>query len=162
MTQPRLVTDEVKAMIGREAQPWTAPEPVDRGAIRRLAEALMDENPLYTDEEYAKKTRYGGIIAPPTFAIRPPWGTWEMKGPSEWIPAVDVPGTRRTVNAGNELEFFRPVRPGDTLSHRTRVADIYERQGRSGPMAIATVETVVSNQRGQVVALFKQTFLKMT
>jgi len=38
--------------------------------IRRFAQAIDDPNPLYYDEEYAKKTIYKGIIAPPYSAMR--------------------------------------------------------------------------------------------
>jgi len=40
---------------------------IEAGAIRHFVEALGDPNPLYTDAEYARQTRWGGIIAPPTF-----------------------------------------------------------------------------------------------
>jgi acyl dehydratase len=35
--------------------------------IRHFADGLGDTNPLWTDEEYAKRTKWGGIIAPPCF-----------------------------------------------------------------------------------------------
>ena len=40
---------------------------VEKGAVRKFAEAIGDPNPLYVDEEAAKASRYGGLIAPPTF-----------------------------------------------------------------------------------------------
>src|SRR5699024_3946968 len=42
---------------------------VEKGHIRKFADSIGDSNPLYRDEEYAAKTTYGGIIAPPTFPI---------------------------------------------------------------------------------------------
>ena len=42
--------------------------PIDYEAITTFANALGDMNPLYNDPGYAgKKTRYSGIIAPPTY-----------------------------------------------------------------------------------------------
>ena len=41
--------------------------PVEAGHILMFARAIGDENPVYTDEEAARKTEAGGIIAPPTF-----------------------------------------------------------------------------------------------
>ena len=38
---------------------------VEKGAIKKFADAVDDGNPLYWDEEYAKNTKYGSIIAPP-------------------------------------------------------------------------------------------------
>ncbi|MDP6509730.1 MAG: MaoC family dehydratase N-terminal domain-containing protein [Dehalococcoidia bacterium] len=42
-------------------------EVATKDAIRHFAFGYRDTNPLWTDEEYASGTRYGGIVAPPTF-----------------------------------------------------------------------------------------------
>ena len=67
MTQESLVTDELKAAIGVESAP--ALNEVEKGAIRKFAQAVGDPNPLWQDEEYAKKGPYGRIVAPPTFLV---------------------------------------------------------------------------------------------
>ena len=41
--------------------------PVEAGQIMLFARAANDSNPMYSDEEYAKTTEVGHIIAPPTF-----------------------------------------------------------------------------------------------
>ena len=38
---------------------------IEMGLIRKFAEAIGDSNPLWQDEEYGKRTKHGGIIAPP-------------------------------------------------------------------------------------------------
>lgn len=45
--------------------------------IRHYADGIGDTNPLWRSEEYAKNTRYGGIIAPPGFWI-------VLLHPAEW------------------------------------------------------------------------------
>jgi len=42
---------------------------VTKMKIKEFVEAIGDKNPLYTNERYGRKTRFGGIIAPPTFVI---------------------------------------------------------------------------------------------
>ena len=42
--------------------------PVEYTHIMMFARSVGDDNPIYHDEEYARKTEVGGIIAPPTFA----------------------------------------------------------------------------------------------
>ena len=76
MAEESLITEEMKKVVGVVQEPiiWE----VERGAIKRFAEAVGDPNPLYFDEEYAKGTRYGGIVAPPGF-----WG-WRVKAPLSW------------------------------------------------------------------------------
>ena len=41
--------------------------PIEAGHIMMFARAIGDPNPIYCDEEQARKTEPGGIIAPPTF-----------------------------------------------------------------------------------------------
>src|SRR5262245_693847 len=52
-------------MSTEEAYSWKFP--VEAGDIMLFARALGDPNPIYSDAEYARTTRCGGIIAPPTF-----------------------------------------------------------------------------------------------
>ena len=60
-----MIPEEMKECIGMVDPP--AVYEVEKGSIRRYAEAVGDNNPLYRDEAYASKSRYGGIIAPPGF-----------------------------------------------------------------------------------------------
>lgn len=158
----RFVTEDVKAMIGAVGEPYTWPEPLDRSAIRRFVQSTFEEKRAYTDEEYATGSRYGGLSAPPAYVIRPPYGFWDrgMLGEAA-IPEVEVPGTTRGVNGGNEAEWFRPVREGDIITQQARIADIYEREGRSGPFAAIVAETFFTNQRGELVAISRQTTMRL-
>ena len=61
-----LLTEELRGWIGREVS-YTGPEEIGRAAIRYFALAIGDENPLYTDEAYARAAGYPSIVAPPTF-----------------------------------------------------------------------------------------------
>ncbi len=42
---------------------------IEKGMIRQFVQAIDDQNPLWQDEEYARKSQYGGIIAPPHFIL---------------------------------------------------------------------------------------------
>ena len=58
--------DRIRARIGKgfeSRRPWRTE--VTRDAIYHLALAIGDLSPLYVDEEYAKKTRWGTLLAPP-------------------------------------------------------------------------------------------------
>ena len=58
---------QLRCRLGQEV---TGPPPylteATRDAIRHWAEALSDDNPLWLDADYARPTRWGTIIAPPT------------------------------------------------------------------------------------------------
>ncbi len=145
-TEESLITDELRNAIGVESEPLTYE--VERGDIIRFAEAIDDSNPLYQDEEEARSSRYGGIIAPPTFfrSLRP--------GP----PRAPVQSPlHRNLDGGSDWEFLEPVRPGDRITVTNKLADVVQRTGRLGPMIIMTRETRYVNQLGQLVAIQRST-----
>lgn len=148
--EPRL-TDDLKARIGR----WTEPSviEVEKGAIRRFAQAVEDGNPLYADEEYARSTRHGGIVCPPGF-----FG-WPVKDVApDWLPNLVGRPFEQVLNTGNETEFYRPVRPGDVLVCTTRLADAYEKKGSGGTLLFVILESDYKNQGDELVARMRYMF----
>ena len=75
-----------------------------RMAILKFTEGIGDPNPLWTDEEYAVKSRFGGIVAPPSFV----WACF----------AHVIFGWRGLggFHAGCDVEFMKPVFIGDKIS----------------------------------------------
>jgi len=140
-----LLTEEMKRAVGVEWEPSVLE--VERGHIRRFAEAIGDPNPLYTDEKHARRSRYGGIIAPPTFlrAVLAPQ------------PKVELNLPKRVLDGGSDWEYFGPVRPGDVITARARIASITERALSLGPALFVTTEITYSNQFGEVVATQRST-----
>jgi acyl dehydratase len=145
----KYVTDEVRKQIGKTAEPRTYE--VERGAIRRFAEAIGDPNPLFSNEVEARRSRFGGLIAPPTFCRSMMAAFPEVK--------IDLPGNRG-LDGGSDWEYFEPIRPGDRITVQTRIADIRESEGRLGPMVFTTVETSYTNQFGQLCALQRATGIR--
>jgi len=68
VSYPDYITPDIKALIGREAQ-IEAWDEVERVAIRRLVQAVMNPDPVYWDDGYAAKTRYRGVVAPPMYPM---------------------------------------------------------------------------------------------
>ncbi|HIN23159.1 MAG TPA: hypothetical protein EYM73_02100, partial [Dehalococcoidia bacterium] len=60
-----VLTPEVKAMIGVAGEVVESWGTVDVEYLRRFTQAVMDPDPRYWDEEFAKSTHYGAIIVPP-------------------------------------------------------------------------------------------------
>ena len=54
-----------KNAVGRTTPPTL--NEIEKGAIRRFAEALGDYNPIYYDEDYARASGFSSVVAPPTF-----------------------------------------------------------------------------------------------
>ena len=148
-----MLPQEVTQLIGKTGEA-TIME-VERGAIKKYADAIGDMNPLYWDEEYARNSKYGGIIAPPGFFGWPV--KWEGSPllsvlRQEAMAAISKAGYPRVLDGGIEYEFFSPVLAGDTLAAVPRIADIQEREGKTGKMFLTVLETTYTNQSGDLVA----------
>ena len=76
----RLVTDEAKALIGYNTPPRTTADLVPTSDVRRFAPAIMDDNPVFFDEDAAGRSRRrraragAGGARPRTCAISRPAG----------------------------------------------------------------------------------------
>lgn len=162
MSEESLIPPEAKALIGAETGPTTG-YPVFEHEIRRFCYAVDDLNPLYIDPEYAAKTKHGGIIAPPMFLSIPfasdvPLSELNKDGTSKRRGGIRPPIKLERVMAGGvEVEFLQAVRPGDVLTRNTKLVDIYQREGRSGPLVFTVTETTYTNQRGEIVAVERNT-----
>ncbi len=141
-----------KSEIGNTGKPVTMH--VERGKIREFARAIKDDNPVYFDEEYAKK-RAGGIMPPPTFTMTV--GFWDDGGGRPTL-TYDV---RRLLHGEQEFEYLAPIHAGDTLTAMSRVTDVYEKAGsRGGSMSFGIMETAFTNQRGEKVLVARSTLIE--
>jgi len=151
-----MVPDELKQYIGKVDPPHL--REVEKGAIRRYADAVGDDNPLYYDEEYAKKTKYGGIIAPPGFFGWAKKTISSSEGLIGLIGAMIEAGYAGILDGGMAYDFYLPIRVGDTLVGSPKVADIALKEGKT-KMMILRFETSYTNQNGDLVAKSYQTLI---
>ena len=141
-TPPSVLTPEMREQaIGTETEPLTME--VEPGAIIKFAQAIGDENPLWNDPAAARKTRYGGLIAPPTFLRNLRLDRPELPFDSSFS---------RVLDGGSDWEYFQPVRPGDRITAISRLTDLQERPGRMGVMIFLTSLITYRNQFDEVVA----------
>lgn len=155
-----LLTDEIKSLIGKEAT-YEAPEELGRAAIRYFAMATGDPNPLYRDEEFARQTRFGGIIAPPTLVCETnQYMTGQPREDGNLGHEWEVPlSNARVLRGGNEYEFLEPVRPTDCLRVTWRISDIFEKESRSGSLLFVVSEAYYHNQDGKLLAINRETVI---
>lgn len=143
-----------KDILGKEYPPFEFP--IERGKIREMAAAVDDDNPIYHDPEYARKTRFGGIIAPPNFAVVSGfWGNWD-----EVMADLDrKPG--HTGHAEDEYIYLKPVLAGETLTGRHKIAEVYEKTGKKGGKIIfVVIETTFYNQKQEKVLVVRSTSME--
>ncbi len=131
-----------RALIGCKLRPEQYLRDASVDSVTIFANGIGDLNPLFRDQEYARWTRFGGLIAHPCF----PW-THHWPGRSYWgLPGVHGFGVMI------DCEFFRHVRPGDRISIWNRVIDIQEKPSKfSGKMAMQYLESTYINQRDEVL-----------
>ncbi|MZR29862.1 MaoC family dehydratase [Sneathiella litorea] len=130
----RATWDEIIPGELRDTRPVTLTQEV----IARYAKGVGEDNPLYFDEEYAKTTIYGGIIAPPSIHILLMFACTTTE---DWMRS---PGT---INAGQNWSYHVPIRPGDTITMRGTALDRFIRKDRM----FAVHENTFTNQHGEVV-----------
>lgn len=170
------VTKEIAALVGVPGPTFTAGAPLGADDLRRFVQGVMEQDPVHWDEGVAHASRYGGVVAPPLyvlhafrrgpgtpdpferFADEPEWDGLDVGFSFGGLPKIDVPLTR-VLNGGTEAEFFRLPRVGDTISGCAQYVSIVDREGRSGAMVLATIETVYTNQDDEKLAVVRSTVI---
>ncbi len=163
MTEKDEVFEVMKEWVGEEQGPFTCV--VDKSMLMKVPWAVDDPNPLWRDEDYARRTRYGGLIASPYFVeflrFR---GMSDYTGPPKTgrPPRRPLPGSPANVVGGEEVEYFLPIRPGDTITISRMTTDVKKRWSESlrREVVIETLEQVFRNQDGKIVATHKSTNIK--
>ena len=157
MAEGSLLTDKIKAVLGHLTEPVVLK--VEQGAIVRYCDAVGDNNPLFRDIEYAKKSRYGSIIAPPAFFGWPAKGGGIEGAMGKAVEAVAQSGLLRILDGGVDIEFFQPVYAGDTLITYGMAVDAREKTTKQGSMLFLIIESRYMNTNGDKVAVSRATLI---
>jgi acyl dehydratase len=138
-----------RSLIGRESEPVV--HEVEKGAIRRFAEALGDPNPVYAEEPAARAAGYPTLVAPATFAVT-------LTSNDRFRHSLDL-GTRSILHSEQQFEYARPIVAGDRITVRSKVTDVQERAGASGPMDVIVIEDEARDDQGAVVFRTRATLI---
>lgn len=172
---PRL-TEEVRKYIGMETDAQLACDPVERGAVRRYAQAIMDPDPIYMWDEAVRGTRYAKPVAPPLFPnamLRLPFGERDLVQERANDPRFDGAVGSSTLglpplplvnspllNGGSEVELYRFAEHGESIWLKSRYLDIYERESSKGVMLFVVIETDFLDRDGRLVMRFRKTQIR--
>lgn len=150
MTAGSVITPELKALLNKPGKPLVFD--VEKGHIRFFARAIGDDNPLFTNEEYAAQSRYKSLIAPPLFLVD-----------ACFFPFVEYVlqfnPLKANINGGSEIEYFLPVKVGDKITGVPQVIALEEKEGRSGRLLLVKVELTLTNQNNERVSRTVNTFI---
>jgi len=136
--------ERLRSRIGnkfRDRKPWITLTSAD--AIRHWAHGVGDDNPLWLDEEYARQTRYGGIIAPPSILYA---CDRIASGYVGGLPGVQA------MYSGTNWEWFKTIRVNDKIEAISMLKDLVEKKSEFAGLAIQQIyETDFINQDGETV-----------
>ena len=98
-----------------------------------------DNVPLHTDEEYAKTTFFGKLLAPGVMSFLEVWAKYLE---------VDFFGEELLAGKSTKIEWFKPVFAGDVLTGKATITNLVRRSPKNG---VAEVSIDVRNQNGDLV-----------
>lgn len=149
-----VVTDEARDWAKRDYPFFEYP--VTRIDIARFARATGETDPVYFDPAAATEAGYEDVLAPTMFpyAVRMHASTLFADLEPDGSPTADVPPlpTKRAMAGETSISFGVPIVAGDVIAVSRRVADMYEKEGRSGPLVFVVMEFTFTNQRGEQAA----------
>lgn len=98
-----------------------------------------DNIPLHTDEEYAKKTPFGRLIAPGVMSFMSVWAKYLE---------VDFFGEELLAGKSTKIEWLKPVFADDVLTGKATITNLIPRNTKNGIVEV-TIEAY--NQNGELV-----------
>ena len=140
------ITDEAieehRRRIGRKFQYSGACREANGDSILRFVNAIGDPNPLWRDEEYARKTRYGGLVAPPSFLYNVTLGL-AMHG----LKGVHA------FHSGTDWEFYKPVVVYDKITYDCTFVGLDEHSSDFAPRwLVEHYQTDYFNRKDDLIA----------
>jgi acyl dehydratase len=173
MVAKERVKPEMRARIGKEEPAVIAVDEVCKSEIRRYVIGTLDDNPLWYDETYAKKSNFGAGCAPGVYVLsaisdhHQPLGKPDFarklkadedarseirnrpgeKTEPDWPEGVGV------FHAGDDVECRQLPRIGDRIHETLKIVKIEEKTGRSGKLAIVHMDGIYTNQRGDILCI---------
>lgn len=139
---------KLKEEIGRDSEipeSYFLNSEATRDSFRHFAEGMADFNPLWRDDVAASQTRFGGVIAPPTWLCTTfaPFGFGSKLRPFGW----------QGLDGETKWRYFAPVRPGYRFKVVGRVVDVALKETKSiGPAILITGEVDYMTQEGKLLA----------
>lgn len=171
------LSESLKKYINMQSAPDVACDAVERGAVRRYAQAIMNEDLIFS-ENCSNNARYGGPVAPPLFPthmFRRPFGApdpiqnnarnVDFDGivavtSSKSLPEIEPLKGYALLNGGSQIEFIRYARHGETISVQSRYADITEKETSKGPIVLVITESEFRNEHGELLIRTRRTTIR--
>jgi acyl dehydratase len=124
---------------------------VGKEKIKEYAKAIKNFDPHYLDDDFAAKSKYGRIIAPPTFAVV--FGAYLIE-PVFNDKDLNL-NMAMLVHGEQELAFFEVVKAGDAITTGAKIIGIQNKE----KLDVIAIEVQSRNQHGRDVCRGIYTFV---
>lgn len=122
---------------------------VERGAVKKFAEAIGDLHPIFVDEEAGRKSRFKNNIAPPTFPRVFDYGVFED---------LRLPG-KGLIHGEQIYHYERPLLVGEEIQCYSEVKSYFEKSGGSGKMAFLSIKQYGEDLNGHLIFSSEQVII---
>ncbi len=156
-----LLTPEIEALVGTTRR-YTAPEPFGAASGRYFALAIGDQNPLYSDPDYARAQGLADVTAPLTLVCETNQYAglaMDHEGYAGHTWSLEIPNARQ-VRGGNSYTFHRRIRPDDIITATWSIDSVTEKRNKGGnEMLVIASKAVYTNQDGEPLAENSETII---
>ncbi|MEH7223501.1 MaoC family dehydratase N-terminal domain-containing protein [Bacillus sp. JJ1566] len=114
---------------------------VERGAVKKFAEAIGDAHPIFIDEGFGKASIYKTNIAPPTFPRVLEFGR---------IEGLILP-EKGLIHGEQIYKYERPLLVGEEISCYSKVENYVEKKGSTGSMGFLTISENGEDSNGKLI-----------
>lgn len=128
-----------KDQIGKQSN--KVKNTVERGAVKKFAEAIGDPHPIYIDEDAGRQSRYKNNIAPPTFPRVFDYGV---------IDGLNLPN-KGLIHGEQTFHYVRPLQVGEEVYCYSKVKNYFEKKGNFGQMGFLVLESYGEDEAGTII-----------
>lgn len=122
---------------------------VERGSVKKFAEAIGDLHPIFVDEKTGRSSRYNRNIAPPTFPRVFDYGI---------IEGLNLPN-KGLIHGEQTYHYERPLLVGEEITCYSAVKNYFEKRGTHGEMGFLVIESFGEDELGEMVFNSTQTII---
>jgi acyl dehydratase len=152
---PTKTYDELEAMVGWQSSAFCVE--LEHGRIEAFAEAVHDDDPVFTDQIEAQARGLADTPTPVTFFASLFFVDQDIHGPDLGFRAEDK------LHGEQHFEFERTPVAGETLAGKTTLADVTQKeQSGGGTLTIATLETDYHDEDGELVLTARKVVLEVS
>ncbi len=107
---------------------------------RKCITGIGDPNPLYYYPDYADKTRWGGVIAHPTYINTCGTSVKRELDPTDVPKGLGAMDGMYALDGGLDLYFYRPIRIGDFIWGKKYLMDVTPKKSEFAGLSVVTNE----------------------